>query len=93
MTNSPDWKYRIPEYGDTEFTPIPFRTSWRRNAIYGHEDAAEIVAQNLTSDDPDYYAILEDQGMEVEIMSPEGHVKAMRISGHPSFVYSAEEVS
>ena len=87
-----DWKYRIPEHGDDEFSLIRFRPSHIRKILLDHEDAAQVVAQNLTSDDPDYYAILEDQGMEVEIMDPEGEVKTMRISGHQSFVYSAEEV-
>jgi len=91
MYRKSDWEYRIKEYNGDEFSPI---TYWSYSAVdfSNHEDAAEAAARLLTSNDPDYYHILEDEGIEMAIRSPEGEVKIMRVSGCPDFVYRAEEV-
>lgn len=84
------WQYRREESGD-EFAPIE-RWSSDKQDFASHEDAAEGFAKSLTRHDPDFYAILEEEGILVEIRSPRGAVRQMRVGGYTSFVYVASEV-
>lgn len=84
------WQYRLEESGE-EFTPIELWSADRQD-FADHEEAAEGFAKSLTRDDPDYYSILEGDGIHVEIRSPRGAVRQMRVGGYTSFVYVASEV-
>lgn len=88
------WEYRIEDYTGEDFMPI---TVWAREAgiappIYSHVSAAVTVAKQFTKDDADYYQILENDGIEMEIRSPFGEVKRMRAGGYRDFTYTAKEV-
>lgn len=84
-----DWMWRNEDNTGDEWTPVKSST---KQFPHDHEDAAEAVAKHLTNDDADYYRILERDGIEMEIRSPEGEVKKMRAGGYADFVYTAEEV-
>lgn len=88
------WEYHIEDYTGEDFEPIKVWTweSGRAGKLYSHEDAANAVAKRLTGDDPGYYQILENDGIDMDIRSPEGEVKRMRAGGFSDFTYTSDEV-
>ena len=91
MQITSDWQFRIQDHTGDDFSPVTF-WSYNNRALRDHDDAAEEVAKYLTNSDYGYYETLEHDGVEMEILSPEGETKKMRASGHITFVYSAEEI-
>lgn len=87
-----EWKYREEDRTGEDFEYITCWWSYDRCDFPDHETAAKAVAKYLCSDEPDYYSIFEREGMDMEIQSPEGEIKKIRVTGYTDFCFSADEL-
>lgn len=87
------WKIQIEDlYGDEirEICAEEKCCKFWCDDVSSAEEAAETHLEMICNDDPEYYSSVENGGLDITVISPEGTKYRVRVTGWYDFHFSAQ---